>query len=242
MNSMQIWSNTYDSCRARPRWRWGPPDCCCWPGTWTLCVGDVALVSRGEERFVRDDPELARTNRPATRSPATTSLWDSGVLLQHSENIRLSRSGFNSPIEVAILLESSTLRPCVHQGNWELQVNFNPTSTPPQLNKTRAVIWRSAHLENLTATATQLEGKLETQLRSNSAYQFPVSWVPVQLHREFLEWRTRASPALIWTCWPELAAYYPAFGLAQSRSASVTTQSLFSFIFIRLSLHVQLIC
>jgi hypothetical protein len=61
------------------------------------------------------------------------------------------------------------------------------------------------------------------------------------LYREFLEWRIRASPALIRTCWPKLAAHYPVFGLAQSRSASLTTQSLFLFIFIRLSLHVQLI-
>jgi hypothetical protein len=37
------------------------------------------------------------------------------------------------------------------------------------------------------------------------------------IYRQFLEWRTRASPALIRTCWPELAAHYPAFGLAQSR-------------------------
>lgn len=39
----------------------------------------------------------------------------------------------------------------------QLRLDF----TPPQLTKTRAVKWRSVHLGNTTATATQLEGKLE---------------------------------------------------------------------------------
>jgi hypothetical protein len=48
-------------------------------------------------------------------------------------------------------------------------------------------------------------------------------------------------PGLVKTCWQELAAHYPVLGLAHSRSASRTTQSLFLFISLRLSLHVQLI-
>jgi hypothetical protein len=51
----------------------------------------------------------------------------------------------------------------------QLRLHFRP----PQLNKTRADIWRSAHLGNTTATVAKLKGKLETLLRSNSACQFP---------------------------------------------------------------------
>jgi hypothetical protein len=40
--------------------------------------------------------------------------------------------------------------------------NCNSASTPQQLNKTRAVILRSAHLGNPAATAALLERKLET--------------------------------------------------------------------------------
>jgi hypothetical protein len=36
------------------------------------------------------------------------------------------------------------------------------------------------------------------------------------MYREFLEWRTPSSPALIKTCWRELAVPYPAYSLAQS--------------------------
>jgi hypothetical protein len=35
------------------------------------------------------------------------------------------------------------LRSGVDQGDWKLQLNFNSISTPLQLNKTRADIWRS---------------------------------------------------------------------------------------------------
>jgi hypothetical protein len=67
-----------------------------------------------------------------------------------------------------------------------------------------------------------------------SVYIYCIYW-------EFLEWRTRASPALIGTCWRKLAVHYAGYGLAHSLSASLTTQSLFLFIFLRLSRHVQLI-
>jgi hypothetical protein len=46
----------------------------------------------------------------------------------------------------------------------QLQLQFHSTATEQK----RAVIWSSAHLGNTTGTAMQLEGKLETQLRSNS--------------------------------------------------------------------------
>jgi hypothetical protein len=39
--------------------------------------------------------------------------------------------------------------------------NFNSSSTPQKVNKTRAVIWRCAHIRDATATATQLDGKLK---------------------------------------------------------------------------------
>jgi hypothetical protein len=54
-------------------------------------------------------------------------------------------------------------------------LNFNSTSTASHLNKTRVVIERSVHLGNPTESATQMEGKLETRLRSNQVCQFPVS-------------------------------------------------------------------
>jgi hypothetical protein len=109
-----------------------------------------------------------------------------------------------------------SLRPGVHQGNWKPQLNFNTTAN--ERYKYSQVIWRGVHVETTTATAAQLAGKLETHLRSNSACQFPVTWVPIQLYnwlwkKKYLEERNilfvrliKQGPCLYDKCSPDYSS------------------------------------
>jgi hypothetical protein len=116
-------------------------------------------------------PEKILSSSVAVKTSSLTRLYlpliSVRLLIHWRDPLHCSRSFF-----LVLYVFFWLLRPGVYQGNRKLQLNFNSTSTAPQLNRTRAVSPRKPHRKwreswKLSWEATRLVSFLRVEFPSN---------------------------------------------------------------------------